>query len=66
MFKVGIIGAGWIAEKMAQALAPLPDIETHAIASRSIEKAKEYANKILEFNTNFHELNKQAKNILNK
>lgn len=32
----------------------------------NIEKAKEYANKILEFNTNFHELNKQAKNILNK
>ena len=43
MFKVGIIGAGWIAEKMAQALAPLLDIETHAIASRSIEKAREYA-----------------------
>ena len=30
----------------------------------NIEKAKEYANKILEFNTNFHELNKEAKNIL--
>ena len=23
MFKVGIIGAGWIADKMAEALAPL-------------------------------------------
>ena len=45
MFKVGIIGAGWIAEKMAQALAPLPDIETHAISSRSIEKAREFAQK---------------------
>lgn len=45
MFKVGIIGAGWIAEKMAQALAPLPDIETHAIASRSIEKARGFAQK---------------------
>ena len=31
-----------------------------------LEKAKEYANKILEFNTNFYELNKQAKDILNK
>lgn len=43
MFKVGIIGAGWIAEKMAQALAPLPDIETNAIASRSIDKAQAFA-----------------------
>ena len=43
MFRTGIIGAGWIAGKMAQALAPLQDIEVHAIASRSIEKAKEFA-----------------------
>jgi predicted dehydrogenase len=39
MFKIGIIGAGWIAAKMAQALAPLQDMEVHAIASRSLEKA---------------------------
>lgn len=39
MFKIGIIGAGWIAAKMAQALAPLQDMEVHAIASRSFEKA---------------------------
>lgn len=43
MFKVGIIGAGWIAEKMAEALAPLEDYCVYAIASRSIGKAKEFA-----------------------
>lgn len=43
MFKVGIIGAGWIAEKMAEALAPLEDYCIHAIASRSLEKAEEFA-----------------------
>ena len=35
MFRIGIIGAGWIAEKMAQAIAPLKDVEIYAIASRS-------------------------------
>lgn len=43
MFKVGIIGAGWIAEKMAEALAPLEDYCVYAIASRSIGKAAEFA-----------------------
>lgn len=43
MFKVGIIGAGWIAEKMAEALAPLEDYCVYAIASRSIVKATEFA-----------------------
>ena len=37
MFKIGIIGAGWIAEKMSRAVAPLKDIEIYAIASRSID-----------------------------
>lgn len=41
--RVGIIGAGWIAHKMAQALAPLKEAEVYAIASRSEEKAKEFA-----------------------
>lgn len=41
--RVGIIGAGWIAHKMAQALAPLNDAEVIAIASRSKEKAVEFA-----------------------
>lgn len=43
MFKVGIIGAGWIAEKMAEALAPLNDYCVYAIGSRSIEKAESFA-----------------------
>lgn len=43
MFRVGIIGAGWIAEKMAEALAPLEDCCVHAIASRSLEKAEDFA-----------------------
>lgn len=41
--RVGIIGAGWIAHKMAQALAPLTNAEVIAIASRSKEKADEFA-----------------------
>ena len=45
MFKLGIIGAGWIAEKMAAALAPLEDYCVYAIASRSIEKAEAFAKK---------------------
>ena len=43
MFKVGIIGAGWIARKMVQALAPLAEYEVYAIGSRSLEKAREFA-----------------------
>ena len=43
MFKVGIIGAGWIADKMAEALAPLDDYCVYAIASRSLEKAEAFA-----------------------
>lgn len=45
MFRIGIIGAGWIAEKMAQAIAPLKDVEIYAIASRSVEKAEAFAHK---------------------
>lgn len=41
--RIGIIGAGWITHKMAQAVAPLTDVEIIAIASRSEEKAKEFA-----------------------
>lgn len=43
MFKVGIIGAGWIADKMAEALSPLSDYCVYAIASRSLEKAAAFA-----------------------
>lgn len=45
MFRIGIIGAGWIAEKMAQAITSLKDIEITAISSRSIEKASAFASK---------------------
>ncbi|MBR2064281.1 MAG: Gfo/Idh/MocA family oxidoreductase [Bacteroidales bacterium] len=43
MFRIGIIGAGWIAEKMAEAIGPSADMEVYAIASRSLEKAEEFA-----------------------
>lgn len=43
MFKVGIIGAGWIANKMAEALAPLDDYGVYAIASRDARKAEAFA-----------------------
>lgn len=43
MFKVGIIGAGWIANKMAEALAPLQDYGVYAIASRDKQKADAFA-----------------------
>lgn len=41
--RLGILGAGWIAHKMAQALAPLEDAKVAAIASRSLEKAQAFA-----------------------
>lgn len=43
MFRIGIIGAGWIAEKMAEAIAPFQDMCIYAIASRSIDKARLFA-----------------------
>ena len=41
--KVGIIGAGWIAEKAAITLNGMSDCEAYAIGSRSIEKAQAFA-----------------------
>ena len=41
--KVGIIGAGWIADKMAEALTGLDATMKYAIASRDIEKARAFA-----------------------
>lgn len=41
--RVGIIGAGWIADKMAEALSPLDEAEVLAIASRSLERARQFA-----------------------
>ena len=43
MFRIGIIGAGWIARKMCRAIAPFTDMEIYAIASRTMEKAEEFA-----------------------
>ena len=41
--RIGIIGAGWIAEKAAITLNGLANCEAYAIASRSIEKAEAFA-----------------------
>lgn len=43
--RVGIIGAGWIAEKAAITLNGLADCECYAIASRSIDKAEAFCKK---------------------
>lgn len=43
--RVGIIGAGWIAEKAAITLSGLDNCEAYAIGSRSIEKAEDFAQK---------------------
>lgn len=43
--RVGIVGAGWIAEKAAITLNGLDVCECHAIASRSGEKARAFARK---------------------
>ena len=43
--RVGIIGAGWIAEKAAITLNGLADCEAYAIASRSKDKAEAFAEK---------------------
>ena len=43
--RLGIVGAGWIAEKMAQTVQGLKDVENYAIASRSMEKAEAFRDK---------------------
>ena len=45
ILRVGIIGAGWIAEKAAITLGDLSECEAYAIASRSQEKADAFAKK---------------------
>lgn len=42
--RIGIIGAGWIAEKAAITLNGLTECECYAIASRNLEKAEAFAN----------------------
>ena len=44
-FKVGIVGAGWIAEKAAITLGGLEGFRPYAIGSRSLEKAQAFAGK---------------------
>lgn len=44
-FRVGIIGAGHIAEKMAWTLTQMEGAEPYAIASRSLDKAQWFAGK---------------------
>ena len=42
-FKVGIIGTGWIAERMAETLSGMEGVEKYAIASRTKEKSESFA-----------------------
>lgn len=42
-YKWGIIGPGRIAQKFASALALVPDAALHAVASRDLQKAKQFA-----------------------
>ena len=44
-FKIGILGAGWISEKMAETVSRMNGYEISAIASRSIERARLFAAK---------------------
>lgn len=44
-FRVGIIGAGHIAEKMAWTLTQMHEAEPYAVGSRSMEKAQAFADK---------------------
>ena len=44
-YKIGIIGCGHIAEKMAATINEMQETESYAVASRSIEKAQAFASK---------------------
>lgn len=41
--KLGIIGAGWIAEKMAITIRSIEEVEAYAIASRKLTDAQKFA-----------------------
>ncbi len=45
IMRVGIIGSGWIAEKAARTLIDTENCEAYAIGSRSMERAKEFADR---------------------
>lgn len=42
-FRIGILGAGHIAEKMARTVTAMPGAVIYAVASRSLKKAEEFA-----------------------
>ena len=44
--KIGILGAGHIAQKTAPTMAALKEVECYAVASRSLEKAVTFAEKL--------------------
>lgn len=44
-FKIAIIGTGWIAEKMVITVQEMPDVEIYAIVSRTLDKARWFAEK---------------------
>ncbi len=44
-FRIGILGAGHIAEKMARTVAAMEGVQIYAVASRSIGKASEFASR---------------------
>ena len=43
LFRIGIIGTGWIAEKVAYTLNELDGCTPYAVGSRTIEKAEAFA-----------------------
>lgn len=44
-FRIGIIGAGHIAEKMAWTITQMENTEAYGVASRNLEKAQQFAGK---------------------
>lgn len=45
--KIGVIGTGWIAEKLAMTIHAMPEFETYAIASRNLSRAQAFADRRL-------------------
>ena len=43
MFRIGIIGAGHIAEKMAATINGMPEVEAYAVAARQYDRAAAFA-----------------------
>ncbi len=43
VFNIGILGTGWIADKMAKTLAEMTSARAYAVASRTLDKAEKFA-----------------------